>query len=180
MATASEDTTAKVADVVQAALRAGVLEHCSDPERRLEADLLGRLQQHLTGRGEQSRRGAFHTPDIVADLMAEILGEDGTEAETTGETSAGSGTMFRAQARDLRRRGIDPATASWQAAELSELSSATLACNAALWRLGNDVVIACADALAGDSGIAQARAERARCLEHRDAALAHLWPSNRR
>jgi len=174
LASVSEETGIAVARVVQVALRAGVLEHGADPDRFLAADLLGRLQQRMTGRGEKSERGAFHTPDMAADHMAEGLAGSLVEGQLIGETAAGSGTMLRAVARHLRRRGVDPAAMRWQAVELSELSAATLACNAMLWRLGDRVVIACSDALAGDSGIGQAEAERDGCLAHRDAAVAYL------
>ena len=73
--------------------------------------------------------------------------------------------------------GHDPSSFTWVAAEIDPLAVGCLAANALLWRLGGDVIIAHADALAGDSGLGQARRERQAAEAHRDAVAAHLRKS---
>ncbi|ATM24719.1 hypothetical protein SMD44_p10220 (plasmid) [Streptomyces alboflavus] len=164
-------TAVSVTDLTHHLLRAGLLEYGADPERYLATDLLGRLMQQLSSRGEKDSRGAFHTPDVVTDHMVEYFADDLPAGTVFGEAAAGSGAMWRAQARLLHRTGRDPAQFRWVGAEIDPLAAAVLGANSVLWRLGSDVLIACSDALAGDSGLAQAQRERAAATAHRDTAI---------
>ncbi|MCM2430926.1 N-6 DNA methylase [Streptomyces sp. RKAG337] len=167
------DTAESVTELVHLALRAGLLEFGADPDRRLATDLLGRLLQRLTSRANKAGRGAFHTPSAVCDLISEIVGRE----QIIGEVAAGSGAMWRAEARLMRRDGLDPARFTWVGAEIDPLAVGVLAANAMLWRLGDDVLIACADSLAGDSGLAHAGHERHSATAHRDAVIRLLDPA---
>ncbi|MEU2514484.1 N-6 DNA methylase [Streptomyces syringium] len=168
LSTACDETAQQVTELTHHLLRAGVMEHGADPGRYLKADLLGRLLQQLTARREKGRHGAFHTPDFVCDFMSEVL-SDLAEGESTGELAAGSGAMWRAAAAQLRRQGKDPATFPWVGVEIDPLAAAALAANSLLWRLGDDVLIACADGLSRDSGLGQAHEHRARATARRNA-----------
>ncbi|MFI1258988.1 N-6 DNA methylase [Streptomyces netropsis] len=173
LGTASDETAQQVTELTHLLLRAGVVEHGADPGRYLKADLFGRLLQQLTARSEKGRRGAFHTPDFVCDFMSEVL-SGLSEGESIGELAAGSGAMWRAAAAQLRWEGKDPASLPWVGVEIDPLAAATLAANSLLWRLGDDVLVACADGLSRDSGLGQARQHRARATAHRDAFVASL------
>ncbi|MFC5148967.1 N-6 DNA methylase [Streptomyces aureoversilis] len=168
LGTASDETAQQVTELTHLLLRAGLVEHGADPRRYLKADLLGRLLQQLTARGEKGRRGAFHTPDFVCDFMSEIL-SGLSEGESTGELAAGSGAMWRAAAAQLRWEGKDPAEFPWVGVEIDPLAAATLAANSLLWRLGDDVLIACADGLSRDSGLGRAHEHRTQATARRNA-----------
>ncbi|MET8824190.1 N-6 DNA methylase, partial [Streptomyces rochei] len=120
----------------------------------------------------KSGRGAFHTPDVIADFGAAMLNVGAAGDRQIGEPAAGSGNMWRAEAAHLRRLGKDPADHEWIGVEIDPLSAAVLAANALLWGLGDGVVIACADALTRDSGLTQAYEERDRAI-----AAAMPWSS---
>ncbi|MFJ6438200.1 N-6 DNA methylase [Streptomyces sp. NPDC091416] len=169
-------TAEAVTEMTHHLFKGGILEWGAAPERYLATDLLGRLLQALGNRGEKSRRGAFHTPDVVTDHMVEYFAGDLPPGTVIGETSAGSAAMWRAQARLLRDQGRDAAQYRWVGAEIDPLTVAALGANSLLWRLGPDVLIACADALAGDSGLAQAHRERAEAIARRDAFLSSPPP----
>ncbi|MFJ8752265.1 N-6 DNA methylase [Streptomyces sp. NPDC102441] len=162
-------TAEAVTELTHHLFRGGILEFGTDPGRYLSTDLLGRLMQQLNSRGEKSRRGAFHTPDVVTDHMVEYLAGDLEPGTVIGEPAAGSGAIWRAQARLLHVTSRDPAVYRWIAAEVDPLAAAVLGANSLLFRLGPDVLIACADALAGDSGLAQAQRERDSAMARRDA-----------
>ncbi|MER5988009.1 hypothetical protein [Streptomyces sp. NPDC001787] len=168
LADPSPQTAEAVTELTHHLFRGGILEFGADPRRYLATDLLGRLMQQLNSRGEKSRRGAFHTPDVVTDHMVEYFTDDLAPGTVLGEPAAGSGAIWRAQARLLHDTSRDPAVYRWIAAEVDPLAAAVLGANALLWRLGPDVLIACADALAGDSGLAQAQRERDSATARRD------------
>ncbi|MET7607336.1 N-6 DNA methylase [Streptomyces avermitilis] len=176
LADPSQQTAGTLTELTHHLFKGGVLEFGADPERYLATDLLGRLLQQLSNRGEKSGRGAFHTPDVVTDHMVEYFADDLPPGTVIGEAAAGSGAMWRAQARLLHDTGRDPAQYRWVAAEIDPLTVAVLGANSLLWRLGSDVLIACADALAGDSGMAQAQLERAGATARRDAFVADPHP----
>jgi hypothetical protein len=156
----------------QTCIRTGLLEFSGDPERVLEADLLGRLMQQLRGRAEKGSTGAFHTPRGAAVLLAEVLQVD-TADVVVMEPAAGSGALWRATAADLRRRGQDPAEKTWVAVEIDPMSAAVLVANTVLWGLGPNVVVARADAIRNaDSGVGVALRQREQAYARRDALLA--------
>ena len=157
MADVSQETAESVTRLVHLSLRDGLLEFGATPERHPAGDLLGRLMQRLTSRGSKDSRGAFHTPDQISDFMSALMNDDFPAGETIGEAAAGSDTMWWVIARHMHFEGRDPASFTWVAAEIDPLAVGCLAANALLWRLGGDVIIAHADALAGDSGLGQAR-----------------------
>lgn len=162
-------TAEAVTELTHHLFRGGILEFGADPRRYLATDLMGRLMQQLNSRGEKRLRGAFHTPDAVTDHMVEYLADELEPGMVFGEAAAGSGAIWRAQARLLHDRGRTPAEYRWIAAEVDPLAAAVLGANSLLWRLGPEVLIACADALAGDSGLSQAQRERENATAHRDA-----------
>ncbi|MFB8290157.1 N-6 DNA methylase [Kitasatospora purpeofusca] len=162
--------------VVQTCIRTGLLELAGDHERALSGDILGRLLQQLRGHTDKQSRGEFHTPAAVTTLMAEILDVGGAPADQViGEPAAGSGAMWRAAARHMLAEGQDPAGKSWVGVELDPLAAAVLAANSVIWRLGSDVLIAAANALATpDSGLERAAAEHSEAVGRRDALLHHV------
>ncbi|MPY58617.1 N-6 DNA methylase [Streptomyces spongiae] len=170
----SDQTAAEVTELVHLLFRDGLLELGADPDRRLATDLIGRLMQKLRGREPKSARGAFHTPDVIANFGAEMLNVGVPGDRQIGEPAAGSGNMWRAQAAHLRWQGKDPAAREWIGVEIDPLSAAALAANALLWGLGDDVVIACADALSRDSGLTQAYEERDSAIARRNALVKRL------
>ncbi|KUN57574.1 hypothetical protein AQJ46_46770 [Streptomyces canus] len=172
----SDQTAAEVTELVHLLFRDGLLELGADPDRRLATDLLGRLMQRLRGRESKSARGAFHTPDVIVDFGADMLNVGAPGDQQIGEPAAGSGNMWRAQAAHLRWQGKDPAAREWVGVEIDPLSAAVLAANSLLWGLGDGVLIACADALTRDSGLAQAREERDRAIARRNTLAEH--PTN--
>lgn len=172
-----QHTAEAVTEMTHHLFKGGILEYGADPKRYLATDLLGRLLQALSNRGEKSRRGAFHTPDVVTNHMVEYFADDLPPGTVIGEAAAGSGAMWRAQARLLHHQGRDAAQYRWVGAEIDPLTAAVLGANSLLWRLGSHVLIACADALAGDSGLAQAHQEREEAIARRDAFLSSLHPS---
>ncbi|MFE4512580.1 N-6 DNA methylase [Kitasatospora sp. NPDC056783] len=157
----------------QTCIRTGLLELASDHERAVSGDVLGRLLQQLRGHADKQSRGEFHTPAGVTDFMAEVFDVAGTVTDwSIGEPAAGSGAMWRAIARHMVTAGEDPAKKCWIGAEIDPLAAAVLAANSVIWRLGPDVLIAAADALATrDSGLGRAAEERAASFARRDAAL---------
>lgn len=170
----SDQTAVEVTELVHLLFRDGLLELGADPDRRLATDFLGRLMQRLRGREPKSARGAFHTPDALANFGADMLNIGTPGDQRIGEPAAGSGNLWRAQAAHLRWQGKDPAAREWVGVEIDPLSAAVLASNALLWGLGDGVVIACADALTRDSGLAQAYEERDRAIARRDTLAGYL------
>ncbi|MGW1616044.1 N-6 DNA methylase [Streptomyces sp. NPDC002285] len=179
LAEPSRPTAEAVTEMTHHLFKGGILEYGADPKRYLATDLLGRLLQKLSNSGEKSSRGAFHTPDVVTNHMVEYFADDLPPGTVIGEAAAGSGAMWRAQARLLHYLDRDAAQYRWVGVEIDPLTAAVLGANSLLWRLGPDVLIACADALAGDSGLAQAHQERAAATARRDAFRSpfHLNPS---
>ncbi|MGA5442490.1 N-6 DNA methylase [Streptomyces griseoincarnatus] len=175
---ASGQRAAEVTELTHLMFRDGLLEYGADPDRRVATDLLGRLMQKLRGREDKSRRGAFHTPDVIVNFAADMLNVGAPGDDQIGEVAAGSGNTWRAQAARLRWLGKDPAAYEWIGVEIDPLSAAVLAANSLLWGLGDNVLIACADALTHDSGLPQAHEERARALARRDAVARRLAHDN--
>jgi hypothetical protein len=157
-----QQTAQAVTEMTHHLFKGGILEYGADPQRYLAT--------------EKSRRGAFHTPDVVTNHMVEYFADDLPPGTVIGEAAAGSGAMWRAQARLLHDQGRDAAQYRWVGVEIDPLTAAVLGANSLLWRLGTDVLIACADALAGDSGLTQAHQEREEAIARRDAFLSSLHP----
>ncbi|MFB9800373.1 N-6 DNA methylase [Streptomonospora salina] len=148
------------AAVARAAVDAGILDMGASGALQ-EEDVLGPLVSMLRPPSALQRTGTFFTPADVADLMAATtLGEGRIPAGSSiADEAAGTGGLLLAAARHLRRRGIEPATMRWAAADIDPLIAACLAVNVHRWGLGPRVLIGCADTLAHD-WVEQASHER--------------------
>ncbi|GAA4256506.1 hypothetical protein GCM10022255_069620 [Dactylosporangium darangshiense] len=134
--------------VARAALRAGQLHLTGEPHRRRATDLFGELLQLLRGPKTAASRGAYYTPQPVAEALARMLHvADATPGQSIADPAAGTGIMLWAAAHILRQHGKDPADYHWYANDIDPLAAACLAVNAHLWALGPNVLIGCADGL---------------------------------
>jgi len=152
--------------VARAALAAGQLHLTGGRHTRWEIDLLGVLLTTMRGPTSASARGQYYTPGHVAESMAALLLTGIKPGKTVYEPTVGTGGMLRAAAQVMRSRGIDPASMVWAATDVDPLALACAAVNAALWELGNNVLLTVSDGLAepAEQAIERARAQRAETL----------------
>ncbi|MFE2852075.1 N-6 DNA methylase [Streptomyces lavendulae] len=169
--------------VTEAALRAGILDLTGhpDPIDRARTDALSHVIMLLRSNGARQGLGEFHTPSSVSDMLAETtlcalsadLGMDATPeaGQHIHDPAGGSGGLLRAAAQALRWRGLDPADFIWSMVDVDAIAAACGAVNAIVWGLGQNVVVACDDALANPRAVEDARAHARRVIEHRDQVM---------
>ena len=130
----------RVKATADAALAAGLLE-LNMPERRGDADVLGRLLSALKSRTETKVNAQIYTPPDIADMLVSITMDAVEPGQAICEPAVGTGGFFRAAAKLLRQRSVDPASMIWVGADLDELALATTGVNSLLWGLGNRIVL---------------------------------------
>ncbi|MEV6925511.1 N-6 DNA methylase [Dactylosporangium sp. NPDC051485] len=144
--------------VATVAVRTRIMHLTDDADQRRNTDPLGAVLQTLRSRSSAAARGAFYTPQPVAEILAHCLIGEMLMAELAGvphrrpgesilDPAAGTGAMLCGAARVLRAHGHDPTAYRWYANDIDPLAAACLAVNAHRWDLGTHVVIGCADGL---------------------------------
>lgn len=160
------NTLSQAHKIMVTALKAGQME-ITGTELRMEVDLLGVLLQMLKGHKASKGVGSFHTPIELAEVMARFQAVE--PGASVYEPAAGSGVLLLAAAKDLRRRGHDPASCTWVANDLDPLAAGALAVNVHLWALGPNVLVGC------DNGLDDAWVDRA--LAERNGTVAYVRSS---
>ncbi|MFD9791304.1 N-6 DNA methylase [Streptomyces sp. NPDC059070] len=140
---------AAVRAVVKAALTRGLLHLTSsdDAYHRSTADLLGAVLVVMRPNAAQDALAEIHTPPELAELMAHMVLDDLKPGMTFDEPAGGTGGMYRAAAQVMREKSLNPHDFGWSLADIDPLAAAGAACNAILWDLGPNVLIACGDTL---------------------------------
>lgn len=175
----SDETLRAVRGVIDAALRAGLLDLVGhvDPARRSSEDVLGTILTHMRSVGARKGLGEYHTPPDVADLIAQLANERLPEpGQSIAEPCAGSGGLIRAAAQNIRRLGGDPADYQWVMGDIDSLAVACAASNAIIWGLGRRVLVYRADALAEPDAPMRAAATRTAVLEHHHRVVTTAMP----
>jgi hypothetical protein len=131
--------------VADAALRAGLLE-LTGTDRRMGADVFGRMLTALRSRADVAARGQYYTPAAVSEALARL--DPDPAAATFVDPTCGTGGLIRAVAVEGDWQGIDPARRMWVGADIDELAIACAAVNAVIWGLGRNVVLGVGDILA--------------------------------
>ena len=128
-----------------AGVLAGIDLHQVATQPAVAGELLGPIYSHLRSVGSRQATGAFFTPMTVCTAMANCL--ELTEGDSFAEPSCGAGAMAVAAARDLRRRGLDPAQVRWVLNDIDPLAVALAGVNAVVHRLGPHVTLRSGDGL---------------------------------
>lgn len=137
----------RVKATADAALTAGLLDLCQ-PELRHDADLLGRLLAVLKTRTEAKVNAQVYTPPDIADALVSLTMDVLKPGQAICENTVGTGSLFRATAKLLRQRSLDPASMIWIGADIDELALAVTGVNSMFWGLGHQVVLYHGDSLA--------------------------------
>lgn len=137
----------QVKAAADAALAAGVLELTTE-ERRHDADLLGRLLAALKSRTESKVNAQIYTPPDIADLLVSLTMRAVAPGQAVCEPTVGTGSFFRATAKLLRQRSVDPASMVWVGADVDGLALAVTGVNSLLWGLGHHVILYHGDSIA--------------------------------
>lgn len=112
---------------------------------QLGGDVLGPLYACLRSHSSAQSLGAFYTPMPVSAALAALCAT--SEGDAVHEPSCGSGGMLVAVARDMRSRGLDPATCSWVLNDVDPTAVALAGVNALAHGFGPSVTLTCGDTL---------------------------------
>ncbi|WP_344861326.1 N-6 DNA methylase [Amycolatopsis ultiminotia] len=137
----------RVKATADAALAAGLLD-LYKPELRHDADLLGRLLAVLKTRTEAKVNAQVYTPPDIADVFVSLTVDAVKPGQAICEPTVGTGSFFRATAKLLRQRSLDPASMIWVGADIDELALAVTGVNSMFWGLGHQVILYHGDTLA--------------------------------
>lgn len=138
-------TTARRSLELLAQTRVGDFVAGRDPHA---ADLLGTLYTETRPSSARKAAGAFYTPASVALMMAEML--DIEEGKSILDPAVGTGGMFLAAARAMRRAGRRPHRCMWTGIDVDARAIACAAVNGVAWMLGPFVRLVVGNALTFD------------------------------
>jgi len=111
----------RVKVAAEAALAAGLLD-LNDSDRRRDVDLLGRVLAALRSGTESKVNARVYTPPDIADVLVSITMDAVKPGQAICEPTVGTGGLFRAAAKLLRQRSVDPASMIWVGADIDELA----------------------------------------------------------